>query len=229
VDVIGNISRIIYNSTKNNLKHVPLPHFTQLINTGSPGGPGTFPDEVVYMNLFECTFILPTILQAQGRDPILMLQNATNIDLNLTPSIDIAEQRFKYSTRVFLKTPTKTHVDDLKITFNVNVNQAGSMETWNTLKAWYDLVWNSQNGYLHYKADIIGTLIVNQHDKKGVVLRRVTFQNVQIKEVSGASLKWDSSDIWSADASFVADYWIDEYIDNNFTITPPLISGYPNP
>ena len=63
---------------------MPLPHFTRLITTGSPGGPGTKPQEVVYMNLFEVTFVLPTILQAQGRDPILMLQNALKIDLNLT-------------------------------------------------------------------------------------------------------------------------------------------------
>ena len=55
---------------------MPLPHFTQLLNTGSPGGPGTLPDEVVYTNLFEITFVLPVILQAQGRNPILLLQNA---------------------------------------------------------------------------------------------------------------------------------------------------------
>jgi hypothetical protein len=204
---------------------MPLPHFTQLINTGSPGGPGTKPHEPVYLNLFEVTFVMPTILQAQGRDPILMLQNALNIDLNLTEAIDVKEQRFKYSTRAFLGTPTKTHVD-FSIKFNVNVNEQGSMETWNALKAWYDLVWNSQNGALHYKSDIIGTVIVNQHDKKGMVLRRVTFQNVQIKKVGGASLAWDSSEIWGTDSEFVADYWIDEYIDQNFSIQPPIISGY---
>ena len=77
-----------------------LPHFTQVINSGSPGGPGTLPDEVVYLNLFEITFILPVILQAQGRDPILLLQNATKIDLNLTEfDVSQATQRFKYSTR----------------------------------------------------------------------------------------------------------------------------------
>ena len=124
-------------------------------------------------------------------------------------------------------TPNKTHIE-FKIDFNVNVNLSGSMETWNTLKAWYDLVWNSQNGYTHYKADTIGTIIVNQHDKKGVVLRRVTFQNTQLKSVGGISLKWDSSDIWSASADFVADYWIDEYIDNGFSITPGQIPGYPD-
>jgi len=67
--------------------------------TGSPGGPGTKPDEVVYLNLFEITFIFPTILQAQGRDPIMQLQQASSVDLNLTPDIAVKDQRFKYSTR----------------------------------------------------------------------------------------------------------------------------------
>jgi hypothetical protein len=206
---------------------MPLPHFTQLLNTGSPGGPGTLPDEVVYTNLFETTFVLPVILQAQGRNPILLLQNALNIDFNLTEfDVAVKEQRFKYSTRAFLTTPTKTS-GAFNIKFNVNVNQQGSMETWNAMKAWYDLVFNSQNGSLHYKSDIIGTIIVNQHDKKGVVLRRVTFQNCQISKLQGYTLDWASNNIIeSVQADFIYDYFIDEYIDNNFTINPPLISGY---
>jgi len=205
---------------------MPLPHFTNISNVGSPGGPGTSPEEPVYTNLFEITFVLPTLLQAQGRSTLLLLENATSIDVNLTEAIETKEQRFKYSTRAFMAAgPAKTTID-FKINFQVNVNVGGSMENWNTLKAWYDLVWNSQTGYLHYKSDTIGTIIVNQHDKKGFVLRRVTFQNCQIKSVGGISLKWEGSDIWSCDADFVADYWIDEYIDNNFSINPPLISGY---
>ena len=204
-----------------------LPHFTQVKNAGSPGGPGTLPDEVVYLNLFEITFILPVILTAQGRDPILLLQNATKIDMNLT-EFDVAAktQRFKYSTRMFMTSPTKTD-GVLSIPIQVNVNQQGSMETWNTMKAWYDLVFNSQNGGLHYKSDIIGTIIVNQHDKKGVVLRRVTFQNCQITKLAGYSLDWSSNNIIeSAQADFVYDYFIDEYIDQNFGINPPLVDGY---
>lgn len=204
-----------------------LPHFTQVTNAGSPGGPGTLPDEVVYLNLFEITFILPIILQAQNRDPILLLQNATKIDLNLT-EFDVAEktQRFKYSTRLFMAPPTKTDVA-FSIPLQVNVNQAGSMETWNTMKAWYDLVFNSQNGSLHYKSDIIGTIIVNQHDKKGVVLRRITYQNCQITKIGAYDLDWSSNNIIDASqCEFVYDYFIDEYIDQNFTINPPVVSGY---
>ena len=206
---------------------MPLPHYTQISNVGSPGGPGSLPDEIVYLNLFEVTFILPTILQAQGRNSLLLLENATNIDMNLTQfDVGQKEQKFKYSTRVFNTTPTKTS-SDFNIKFQVNVNQAGSMETWSTLKAWYDLVFNSQNGSMHYKSDCIGTVIVNQHDKKGVVLRRVTFQNVQIKQLGGYSLDWSSNGtIETVQADFIYDYFVDEYIDQNFSINPPLINGY---
>lgn len=206
---------------------MPLPHYTQISNVYSPGGPGTLPDEVVYTNLFEVTFILPIILQAQKRDPLLLLENATKISLNLTEH-DVAEkvQRFKYSTRAFYATPTKTH-GNLTIPFQVNVNNNGSMEVWNTLKAWYDLLFNSQNGSLHYKSDLIGTIVVNQHDKKGVVLRRVTFQNCQLFKVAGYDLDWSSNGIIeNVSAEFVYDYFIDEYIDSGFSINPPLVSGY---
>lgn len=206
---------------------MPLPHFTTLLNTGSPGGPGTTPDEPVYKNLYEITFILPNILTAQGRDPILLLQNSTKISgLELTKDIEVKEQRFKYSTRAYVMTPTSTHLDNVGISFNMNVNQAGSMETWNTLKAWYDLAWNSQNGTLHYKADLIGTIIINQHDKKGFVIRRITLQNAQLKGLSSYDLDWSSADIADVEGKFVVDYWIDEYIDQGYTITPPIIAGY---
>ena len=206
---------------------MPLPHFTQLLMTGSPGGPGTKPHEPVYKNLFEMTFILPTILQAQGRDPLLMLQQAMSITLDFTKDIGTKEQRFKYSTRKFVTVPESTSID-FNVKFEVNVNLKGSMETWAALKAWYDLVWNSQNGVLHYKADIIGTLVVNQHDRKGLVIRRGTFQNVQIIGINAMDLDWGSTaEIWQLDAKFCADYWIDEYIDGNFVIAPPRIAGYP--
>ena len=207
---------------------MPLPHYTQISNVGTPGGPGTLPDEVVYTNLFEITFVLPVILTAQSRTPLLLLENATKIDLSNLTSFEIGtkEQRFKYSTRQFQTTPAKTS-GEITIPFQVNVNQAGSMEVWNTLKAWYDLVFNSQNGTLHYKSDLIGTIMVNQHDKKGVVLRRVTFQNVQISKLGGWTLDWASNEIVQyVDATFLYDYFVDEYIDQGFGLSNPVVKDY---
>jgi hypothetical protein len=196
---------------------MPLPHFTQLRSTNTNFEP-------VYPSLFEITFILPAILQAQGRDPIMMLENATNIDFPVTPDITAVSQRFKYTTRVYLTPPEKTDTE-FSIKFNLNVNESGSIFVWNTLKAWYDLVWNSQNGSVSYKRDIIGTIIANQHDKKGFVIRRVTYQNVQINKLAQFSLDWTKNTeiMEPIESGFVSDYWIDEYIDNSFQFNPPSI------
>lgn len=191
-------------------------------------GPGRWADEVVYLNLFEITFVLPTILTDAGRDPMLLLLNATKVDFSNLTSFDIAtkEQRFKYATRAFLTTPTKTS-GEITIPFQVNVNEGGNMETWLTLKNWYDLVYNSQNGSLHYKADLVGTIIVNQHDKKGVVLRRVSFQNCQLSKLTGWALDWASNDIVNnVDATFIYDYFVDEYIDGTSAIEGPVVQGF---
>lgn len=201
---------------------MPLPHYTQLPVLDDPAGPGTLPQEPVYKNLFEISFILPIILQAQGRDVALLLQEATSVTLDLTPDIDRKEQRYKYSTRAFVTMPSTT-TKEFDIKFQVNVSNKGAMEVWNTLKAWYDLQWNSQNGTLHYKSDTIGTVIVNQHDRKGYVLRRVTFQNAQLYGVESIALDWGTADIWDVSAKFVADFWIDEYIDGNYAIDNPNV------
>jgi hypothetical protein len=74
---------------------------------------------------------------------------------------------------------------------------------------------------------MVGTIIVNQHDKKGVVLRRVTFMNCQMSKLTGWALDWASNDIVSnVDATFLYDYFVDEYIDNGFGISSPMVSGY---
>ena len=203
---------------------MPLPHYTQLPVLDDPAGPGTLPQEPVYKNLFEISFILPIILQAQGRDVALLLQEATSVTLDLTPDIERKEQRYKYSTRAFVTMPSTT-TKEFDIKFQVNVSNKGAMDVWNTLKAWYDLQWNSQNGTLHYKSDTIGTVIVNQHDRKGYVLRRVTFQNAQLYGVESIALDWATADIWEVTAKFVADFWIDEYIDGNYAIDNPNVYG----
>ena len=193
---------------------MPLPHYTQL-DTRFGGINVPVPLEPVWVNLFECSFVLPTILQAQGRNAAILMPQAVKVTgLDLTQDLDEAEQRYKYSTRVFLGMPKKTHVN-FDIEFQINVTKKGQMEAWNTLKAWYDLSWNSQDGTLHYKSDVVGASILNQHDKKGYILRRVTLQNTQLKGVTTPEFNWsETTTLVTANAKFVADYFVDEYIDN---------------
>lgn len=193
---------------------MPLPHFTQLQSTNVNFEP-------VYPSLFEITFVLPSLLQEEGRDPLVMLENALDVNLPLTPDITATEQRFKFSTRRYLTLPESTHAD-FAIKFNLNVNEDGAVFIWNTLKSWYDKVWNSQNGSTMYKRDLVGTVVVNQHDKKGFVIRRVTYHNAQLLGISDIGLDWSNSAqiMEPVSVNFTSDYWTDEYIDNDFEITP---------
>jgi hypothetical protein len=197
---------------------MPLPHFSQVNSHGSthPNTEQIF--EPVYPSLFEVTFVLPTIVQDQGRDPLLLLENATAVEgIEVHKGLETAEQRFKYSTRMFLTMPQNTSIDGLNIKFNVNVGNAGDVFNYNALRAWYDLAWNSQNGTLHYKRDIVGTIVINHHDRKGFVIRRITLHNCQIKNITGYfdSVDWSdtTSIITDVNAEFVVDYWTDERVD----------------
>ena len=190
---------------------MPLPHFTQLQSTNVNY-------EAVYGGLFEITFILPTLLQEEGRDPLMLLENANSVNLPLTPAIGVSQQRFKFSTRNYMNLPDQTSVD-VDINFNINQDENGAVFVGNSLRAWYDKVWNSQNGTTMYKRDIVGTIIVDHHDKKGFVIRRVTYMNCQIKSIGDIPLDWTNAGIIeNVPASFVADYWVDEFIDNNYEI-----------
>tara|TARA_R110000772_G_scaffold2410_2_gene8416 strand:+ start:38052 stop:38681 length:630 start_codon:yes stop_codon:yes gene_type:complete len=196
----------------------PLPHFTQVQSHGSTHPNTSEIYEPVYPSLFEITFVLPAIVQNQGRDPLLLLENATSIDgIAVHKDLGSAMQRFKYSTRMFLTMPQDTSLDGVTINFNVNVGNAGDVFNYNALRAWYDLGWNSQNGTLSYKRDIVGTVIINHHDRKGYIIRRITLHNCQMKKMNGylEGVKWDQNQeiVQDVGCEFIVDYWTDERVD----------------
>ena len=215
---------------------MPLPHFTSLSPITGNAIAGGVPQDVVYTNLFEITFVLPVSLQGRYDANLLLLQ-ATKVSsgMDLTPTLEVATQQFKFSTRAYMKTPTKTHIEP-QVQFNLNVNQNLNVEVYNTLRAWYHLLWDPSNGQMSYKGDLVGAMIVNVHDKKGYVIRRITYNNLQIKGISAwADPDWTSSEIQSVTADFVADWWVDEYIDDldsarGLTGDPAITTGgYPTP
>ena len=189
-----------------------LPHFNNVVPTA------TNLEEPVYPNLFEVTFNFPGLLELTDGDQDIMMLNTTKISGHVTtPDLTEAIQKFKYSGRLFLMPPTADNsvVKELGIDFEVNVDDNSSMKTWNYLKKWYDLAWNSQTGELHYKRDMVGTITVHLHDREGVVIRRIEYRNVQIKGVNGGfeDLDWGGTDIARGSAKFMADYWVDQYFD----------------
>lgn len=170
--------------------------------------------EAVYPALFEITFDLPAILGRTTTEVTLLLENARSIALPVTPEIELVTQRFKFSTRAYVTLPTQTHIPDLEVLFNLNENDKNAVFVWNIMKAWYDLAWNSQTGETHTKSEMVGAIVVNQHNKKGQVIRRVTYRNVQIFGIDAVELSFDdSAKILESKCKFVSDYFEDLYID----------------
>lgn len=168
--------------------------------------------EPLYANLFETTFNFPSAIPLKATDISLLTLQATNIDLNLTPTLGIIYQYFKYSGRAYLNTAAKNSVITFDITFNINITDNFALDSWNMLKQWYDLGWNSQTGELHYKKDMVGTVIAHIHDRKGIVVRRVEFTNCQLSAIDSQAFNWSTeTSVLTCKASFVADTWVDLY------------------
>lgn len=186
---------------------MPLAHFTVIDSHMNKWEP-------IYKNLFEVTIILPTALQSiHPTATHLLMENATSIKLPTYPDLGNVDQRFKYSTRLFVKTPESTSLADIEVKFNVNQNDTKQVFTWRIMKDWYDCAWNNEDGSLKYKKNMVGDVITHVHDREGHVIRRVTYHNVQVKGISG----WD--DMAFSDSDIIkdlsikmnVDYWQDFY------------------
>ena len=107
------------------------------------------------------------------------------------PTLGNVAQRYKYSTRLFVGFPETTSIPDLGLTFNINQNDNKQMFTFRIIKDWYDLLWNNEDGSSNYKRNVVGEIILYQHDREGEIIRRVTFHNCQITSFQdGGDLVW---------------------------------------
>lgn len=184
---------------------MPLPHFSNIESHNQIWEP-------VFSNLFEAVVILPpAIASLHPNHQTLLLENIVSTTFPTYPTIEAKAQFFKFSSRQFLSFPSSTSTE-FKLKLNMNVNDDYQVFTWRMMKDWYDLVWNNEDGSVHYKNNIISDIVVHAHDKEGHVLRRVTYFNCQIKGFTGwETLDWSSTEIQSVEADFIADYWSDMY------------------
>ena len=183
-----------------------IPHFNAVTSHNQNWEP-------IHKSLFEIAINLPVVLGSRVDEEKLLLENATSISLPVTPDLDTVSQRFKFSTRGYVGLPTETHLKDISIKFNLNQNDNNSIFVWKNLKDWYDLAWNSQTGETATKREMIGSIVVNMHDKKGRIIRRVVYKNIQILGLSAMELDWSGTgEILDVTAKFMCDYWFDLYV-----------------
>jgi len=184
---------------------MPLPHFTNVDSHISLNEP-------IHKSLYEVDIILPSVIAGlHKKGKTILLENTTSINFPTYPKLEKKEQRFKYSTRLFTMMPASTSFEDLSIKFNLNQNKSKQIETFKIMKDWYDLAWNNEDGAVSYKRDMVGDVIIYQHDKIGEVIRRVTCHNVMINNFTGVEeLVWaDTTEIMEMTCTFYCDYWED--------------------
>lgn len=184
-----------------------LPHFSNIQSHNANWEP-------VYKNLFEVEIFLPAIIANRHTEGTrLLMENATSAKIPTYPPLTAVDQRYKYSTRLYMGFPSTTSLQDCTITFNINQNDSKQMFTFRMIKDWYDLLWNNEDGSSHYKEKSIGTIILYQHDREGEIIRRITFHNCQIMSFTDdGSLAWsDTGTLLTLSATWAADYWEDYY------------------
>jgi hypothetical protein len=186
---------------------MPLPHFVNIPSHNNKWEP-------VFKNLFEVEIILPELIGSRHPNASeLLLHNATKTRLPVYPTQGNQTQRYKYSTRLFVGFPDSTSITDLGITFNVNQDDNKQLFTFRIIKDWYDLVWNNEDGSSHYKKNVVGDIILYQHDREGEIIRRITYHNCQITGFQvGEELVWGGgAEIQELTATWLVDWWEDYY------------------
>ena len=132
------------------------------------------------MSLYEVVFILPKKLKSE----MMLLEKAISIKINEPKP----KENYKY-TRIVSGNQTSI---DITIKFD-------SLIVYNMLQKWYELIWSATM----YKSDIIGEIIINQHDRTGHLIRRFTLFGTQLISLD------NNNEI--IEANFIADYWVDDY------------------
>lgn len=164
--------------------------------------------EPVHSNLFEVTIMAPSIPNSS-----LVLEHVKSIGglQNVNPVVDPIAQKYKWTDRSYLGMPTQTFVD-LSVLFTLNLNLANEMYLYKQMKAWYELGYDPATGVMGYKRDYVGTLVVNQFDRKGNIFRTITFKDTfptgqpQLLD----ELNYETTDAQEITMTFRSDHWLEK-------------------
>lgn len=175
--------------------------------------------EVVSPALFEVYLKFPTLINGKVASQDLMFQHVRSISGldGLTPTVGNVVQKFKFAERHYAAAgPDKTSLE-LTITYTLNINDAHQNYIYNSLRRWYDLVYNPQNGQMLTKKQYAkGSLMtIYEHDRNGAIWRKITCIDF-FPSTPPTGLNEDSyestGDAKTVSITFIVDDWIEETI-----------------
>lgn len=109
----------------------------------------------------------------------LLVEHVKSIDglPELTPSGTV-KQFYKFASRSYAAAKPEQTDAQLKIEFEVNLNEDNDAYIYNILRKWADLVYNPLTGRQGLKRDYVGEVYVAQANKNGDVFREWRFKPV---------------------------------------------------
>jgi hypothetical protein len=132
--------------------------------------------EPVFLNQFDVIITPPAIITNNVN---LLVQHVKSIDglPELTPT-GVVKQYYKFASRSYAGPKPDQTDAQLKIEFEVNLNEDNDMYIYNILRRWADIVFNPLTGRQGLKKDYVGEVYVAQSNKNGDIFREWRFSPV---------------------------------------------------
>ena len=200
--------------------------------------------EVVSPALFEVWFKFPAIMDQYKKHTFTKdistsatflfehVRSISGLD-GLTPNVGNVVQKFKFAERHYAAAgPEKTSLE-LTITFTLNLNDVHENYIYNMLRAWYNLIYNPQNGRMLTKQQYASESLMDiyEFDRDGAIWRHVKCFNF-FPSTPPTGLNEDNydsiSDAKTVSMTFIVDDWAEEIkgMDNYKNPSNGAILGY---
>jgi hypothetical protein len=130
------------------------------------------------------------------------------IDINKLPGL--VEQRYKASKRSFAGGMVDANQIDIKLNFEVNLDDNNSAYVYKALRKWCDLIYDPLTGRMGLKRDYTGgPMIINYFNKAGDIYRQVRFASVfPMSPLPAIASNFTDNEIYKIDGfTLRADYW----------------------
>lgn len=148
---------------------MPLSHYnnsTAAVNNYEP----------VYLNQFDVIITPPTSITQNINLLVEHVKSITGLP-ELTPTGTV-KQYYKFASRSYASAKPEQTDAQLKIEFEVNLNEDNDAYIYNILRKWADLVYNPLTGRQGLKNDYVGQVYVAQSNKNGDIFREWRFNPV---------------------------------------------------
>jgi hypothetical protein len=187
-----------------------LPHITN-----SEAGRNKY--EVLYKNIFEVMFTLPTALQSQfGSDTALISEHVLSVEgleaLDKAPEAGTT-QKFMGTTRTYLNSGIEDTSAEITVKLSLNLRNAIDNYIYKIFRAWSKLGYDIDTGEKSLKTDYTADFLqISIGNRAGDIYRQVIFKDMILTSINGgmSTLDYTSKDeLMEMEVKFKSDWWKD--------------------